>query len=301
MRRLASLTTLSTLLLTAAALTGCPVWGPEPGRRSCDRNDQCEANQICDTATHLCVPGTPCTASSGCTSGSYCDTSRSVCTPGCGADADCASIGTGLVCNTSSHQCEPSGRCTVDRDCPMGQSCVAGSCRATSTLCQFNNQCGAGQVCIDGRCLNGCGGAVTCPSGQVCTMGHCDTPPGSCAAVTCPSGQVCSNGVCSGGCNVDMDCGSGNFCDHGVCRVDDRRPPPFCSASRPCAAGSVCRNGVCRIACPTGTNDECMRRDVYFNVCGADMVCTSTFEQNPQCQRSSECSSGQTCENAICR
>ncbi len=273
MRRLASLTTLSTLLLTAAVLSGCPVWGPEPA--------------------------TPC-PTSGCATGSYCDSARNVCTPGCGTDADCTRMGAGLVCNTSSHQCEPSGRCTADRDCPTGQSCVTGSCRPTSTLCQFNNQCSAGQVCIDGRCLAGCGGAVTCPSGQTCTNGHCDTPAGSCSGVSCPSGQICSNGTCSGPCSVDTDCTTG-FCDHGVCRVDDRRPPPFCDATRPCAAGSVCRNGVCRIACPTGTNDECMRRDVYFNVCGSDMVCTSTFEQNPQCQRSTECRSGQTCENAICR
>lgn len=308
MRRLATTTTVFTFGVLSVLLSGCPVWGPDPNPprpdvvTRCDRNDQCGSNQYCNVATHECVDTPMCPTGGGCPGGYYCD-ARGACVPGCATDAECAARGTGLVCNTMSHQCEPSGRCTDDRNCAATEACVDGSCRPRSALCQFNYQCGPGQECVDGRCLTQCNpnadAGAQCPAGQVCTNGHCGYPTGG--SCNCDPTQICSNGVCLNPCTSDASCGMGFFCDHGVCRVDDRRPPPFCTRDDECAPGSVCRNGVCRASCPSGTNEECLRRDVNFNVCGSDMLCTSTNEQNPQCARSSDCNSGQTCINAICR
>ena len=96
-------------------------------------------------------------------------------------------------------------------------------------------------------------------------------------------------------------CATGSFCDHGVCRINDQRPAPFCTPpANGCASGSICVDGVCRISCPTGTMDECMRRDVNFNTCDAMHICRYSNETNPQCQRNSMCAANQQCVNAIC-
>jgi Cys-rich repeat protein len=324
MRRLATASTLLLLGAFGALLTGCPVWGGEMGPRPggdggtgdgavqphpCSSNDQCAANQYCNVGTHECVTTPTCSNGAGCPGGYYCD-NRNACVPGCSSNTDCTSLAAGLTCNATTHQCIPGGGCMTDRDCMSNEACVAGTCRGTSTLCQFNYQCNPGDECVDGRCLATCrqgatdGGVGACPSGLVCsTDGHCvePAPTGGGTCSNCAAGQVCSNGACVSACTADSQCNTGDFCDNGVCRLDDRRPPPFCVMDSQCAAGSVCRNGVCRAACPTGTNDECLRRDVNFNVCGADHLCTSSNEQNPQCQRNSQCAAGQTCVNAICR
>jgi hypothetical protein len=312
MRRLGTVSALSILGVLAALLTGCPVWGPDTspppadsGPRTCDRDDQCAPNQYCNTSTHECVVTTPCGAGAQCPAGYYCD-GRNACVPGCSSDNDCTVLGRDLVCNTSTNRCEPSGQCRQDSDCPTaGDACVAGSCRPADTLCRFNHQCGAGQECVDGRCLAQCrpgadAGAGSCPSGQVCTDGYCQYP--SSGTCNCAPGQVCAGGVCLSACTDDMQCADGSFCDHGVCRIDDRRPPPFCTPpSNGCATGSVCVDGVCRISCPTGTADECMRRDVNFNQCDAQRVCRYSNEANPQCQRNSDCGADLRCVNAVCR
>jgi Cys-rich repeat protein len=261
MPRLSTITHLSLLGSFAAVLAGCPVWGPGARPRTdggadaradatptgCSTNAECLPGDICDRALGECVPGSRgCTSTAMCPAGEYCD-DRSTCVPGCSSNVDCASQGTGLVCNNTTRRCEAGGGCTTNAECSMGQTCVGGRCRAPAQVCQFNFQCSAGQQCIDGRCVAGCSMTVPCPTGQVCTNGTCGYPSGSnCGA--CAEGQVCSAGVCTSACTNDMQCGSGFFCDQGACRVDDRRPVPFCPANA-CGPNSTCVDGVCRIAC----------------------------------------------------
>lgn len=317
-----TLAALAVVTSFGALLTGCPVWGPDlqprpdgsvvldvprtpdaqpdAGPSTCTGHGDCADGTYCDPSSRVCVPSSTCGTSAQCATGSYCDL-RGTCIPGCASNNDCTRVATGLVCDTTHGVCIPGGQCTTNIDCTGGQVCVGGSCRAPSTVCQFNYQCSAGQSCVDGRCISSCSATSPCPSGQTCVGGFCTTRPttGECSA--CPAGQVCVSGACQAPCTTDTQCGTGNYCDRGACRVDDRRPPPFCTAPAVgCASGSLCVDGVCRISCPTGTATECLSRDVNFNQCDANKICRYSNEVAPQCQRSTDCTNGRICVNALC-
>lgn len=320
------------------ALGGCPVWGPggtpvgpsprvdggvdaytppdsssrpdsgrgdsmstpdgsaDTGPASCNANTDCQGSQYCDTTTRTCVPATACGA--GCPTGFTCD-SRGLCVPGCRSDAPCIAQAAGLVCDLASARCVPGNQCSASNPCPSGQSCINGACRQPTEVCEFAYQCSAGQDCVDGRCRAQCSPSRACPTGQVCTNGYCGAPASS-GTCNCTANQVCVSGACQMICTTDAQCGTGNFCDHGACRVDDRRPAPFCTPpANGCAAGSNCVDGVCRIACPSGTNNECLMRDTNFPTCNAG-ICQLANESAPQC-RANTCPSGQLCVNGACR
>lgn len=310
-------------LFCMALTTGCPVWGGEertgapipvpvdsgiPG--ACSANSECPGG-YCDRVSMRCQSGVQCTTAAQCPASYLCD-GRGICVPGgCGANADCASLGAGLVCSTTTHTCVPGGSCTSDAQCaatPTTPVCLGGSCQPRTSQCQFDYQCtGAGQACVDGRCVVGCNTAATCATGQTCTAGRCTYPSTGTCSTPCPSGQVCASGVCLATCSTDASCGSGFMCDHGVCRVDTR-PRPFCTMDSQCNTDSICYNGACRRLCPMPAvtpDGDCMRVDVQFNLCRADgmgrSLCTNTNEQMPQCARSADCTAGRMCVNARCQ
>lgn len=201
----------------------------------------------------------------------------------------------------------PPPPCTSAADCAGGLVCTSGECRAPSDVCQFDFQCAAGRSCVDGRCLQPCTNTVPntgcAPSQRCADDGYCRYPdvPFERCPMGCGVGQRCVGDGCLTTCTHDVECSAGQRCVEWTCRVDDRRPPPFCSSDAQCATGSVCRNGVCRAACPTGTDDECQRRDVNFNRCSAERLCVSTGEIAPACALSVDCAAGLQCVDARCR
>lgn len=311
-----------------AWLLGCPVWsedggdaiptadaGPvDTGPSACSTNSAC-ASGYCNLLTGRCAQSPTCTSTASCPSGQYCETSRGACVPGCSSNADCTTVASGLVCDTAARQCVPGGGCSTDAQCaatPATPVCLGGTCQPTSNRCQFDYQCtGSGQSCVDGQCIAGCTAAnasTACAAGQVCTNNRCAYPTtgGDCGGA-CTSAQLCVSGTCLATCNADAQCVSGQFCDGGVCRVDTR-PHPFCTMDSECNSGSVCNNGACRRLCPTPAvtpGGGCMTVDVQFNLCVMDTMgrslCSSTSEQQPQCARSADCTTGHTCVNATCQ
>ena len=223
---------------------------------------------------------------------------------GCLLDRDCAAAGAGLVCDARSASCVVPVQCSADAVCGAGERCLGGRCRPPSAVCQFATDCGAGRDCVDGRCLAGCGVGAACPATQACVRGYCDEPTtsgGACARATdCAAGSVCADGRCVAACDAARPCGAAEVCALGFCRVDTT-PRRFCERDADCAAGSVCRRGSCRAACPGGTADECLRVDVGFDTCGADLLCTNPVELRPECARSADCPSSTVCVNARCR
>jgi hypothetical protein len=80
-------------------------------------------------------------------------------------------------------------RCRSSADCPAGQTCVGGQCRAPTCA----PPCPAGQVCVAGQCQPApC--SPPCPGGQVCVAGQCQTPCFSWASYD-PSDGVFPSGV----------------------------------------------------------------------------------------------------------
>jgi hypothetical protein len=64
-------------------------------------------------------------------------------------------------------------------------------------------------------------------------------------------------------------------------------------------AGRTCVDGVCRTPC--STSEECLRFDVQFNICSAEMLCVTTNEATSDCAAASDCASGLDCVDGICR
>ena len=223
---------------------------------------------------------------------------------GCRLDRDCAAAGAGLVCEVRSGACVTPSQCTTDAGCATGERCLAGRCLGGTAVCQFATDCGAGRDCVDGRCLAPCSARTACPSTQACVGGYCDqaTQAGSGGArsADCASGSVCADGRCVAGCDASRPCATAEVCVLGVCPVDTS-PRTFCVRDADCATGSVCRRGSCRAACPGGTTAECLRVDVAFDTCGADLLCTNPLELRPECARSVDCAAPTVCINARCR
>jgi hypothetical protein len=138
-------------------------------------------------------------------------------------------------------------------ECPVGSTCMNGSC-----VCQAGlNACG--QTCMDLQTDGAhCGGCdQPCPAGQVCSGATCmaSCPPGvtqcgtSCVDtnthllhcggcnLACPAGQACSGGTCG--------CPEGLLLCAGSC-VDPQTDASNCgSCGNRCTGGAACSAGTC--------------------------------------------------------
>lgn len=131
--------------------------------------------------------------------------------------------------------------CTMDRECPSGQSCRSQRCapspdalsvdadattrdapgvdgsamdtvdaNAAGQRCSAARPCPAGYVCEEGACAIDCGAnarcgdATCCSAGEVCYLGACVTPGIACGGI--PSGD-------GGTCATAARCPSGQQCD----------------------------------------------------------------------------------------
>src|SRR5581483_9258385 len=139
--------------------------------------------------------------------------------------------------------------------CPMGATCVQGSC-----------QCGMGQTkcgntCVDtktdiqncGKCENLCGNdAGAIPGGGMygCNMGTC--------GIICPSPKIECNGACVDVKTDNDNCGMcGNACDTNMMQQ--------------CLQGMCCKQGetVCNGAC-VNTQSDPMNCGMCGKVCGGN-------------------------------
>ncbi len=180
--------------------------------------------------------------------------------------------------------------------CPMGQSCVMGTC-----ACLMGRVACAG-ICVDtqtdDRNCGACGTA--CPSGQSCTAGACACPTGqtlcggSCVNAqtdtancgmcgnACPPSQSCTMGACA--CPMGrVACGTGSMT---VCAdpQTDNNHCGMCGTS--CSGGQTCVAGAC--ACPMGQT-----------FCGGQCVDTTTAQAHcGAC--GTACGSAQTCAAGAC-
>lgn len=252
------------------------------GSRSCRTHGDCDPGLICDEG--LCTPSTRCTTDSecaatewcdwrgtcapreGCRDGRDCDAGSEVCIEGecievpgtCSTARDCSAAGSGNLC--VNNECAP--LCTDDTGCLAGDTCVSGTCRAT-TDCSTSASCASGEHCVTGRCLPDCS-ASSCGAGAYCgTDGFCHPswqPEDFCRDDgDCVAGRsVCRGGVCRTPCTTMMDsqCMSIDaelpFCRENpeftewFCVADSTPPTPECRTQSDCGEGRDCRDGICR-------------------------------------------------------
>jgi hypothetical protein len=131
------------------------------GAKSCSADDQCVKPDYCIVG--YCRPLQPdngvCTYNNDCKSGTC----------------------TGGLCGTGSTGVGSGGACTVNENCPLYNTCIAGKCTpsTTGTSCKTDNDCQPPNFCIVGACrpLQGAGGVCNitadCLSGLSCINGTC--------------------------------------------------------------------------------------------------------------------------------
>lgn len=183
--------------------------------------------------------------------------------------------------------------CTEDPDCPTGQECVDGKCKAITPECSQNSDCQAGEECVAGKCkakgvepeCNNTG-TKPCPTGR-CVAGKCVGI--SCNATNCPPPKTCVNDICVGvECDNGTPCPAGNICSNGHCV----QIVPECSASKPCPSGKKCVNGKCVVNCTQDSNCPTGQKCVNGN-------CQTVT--NPACTKDADCPADQKCVNGVCQ
>ena len=269
------------LLVVAIVVSGCP--RDRLAQKECREDSDCGSPASayrCETQTGVCY----CRTDQACPGAQFCNTvgfcqDRS----GCATNQDCTDKAT--YCDTGSGQCVPTGRCTSDIQCELGQVCDTnrGSCVAG---CRRDGDC-PGTSCRCGEVPCACTGSTPEELAR-CTLGTCD--PNFCSNDTfCRYGELCAPqpdaGMSRNTCYSDFDfdrrpycarCTSGggiDTCGRGpnFCITDTRTASTYCGAD--CSMGQQCPRGYgCRdirvvftrwqcsptLACPGDPNLPCM-------------------------------------------
>ncbi|MBI5545938.1 MAG: hypothetical protein HY901_18770 [Deltaproteobacteria bacterium] len=195
----------------------------------CNTNQECAADQFCDTFWKQCAnktvstcPEVPCAASQTCVN-SVCtakDQPKQTCDPDSFADG-CAND---AFCLRESEAADPScftmQRCGADGSCPVGLE---------GAVCNESYVSGKGRICLPG----GCRTAAHCPNSWACVRFDANQVLGFCSSgglhalcaekedcqgsFSCPVDPVSQMGTCSNGafgsqCSSKADCQPGLDC-----------------------------------------------------------------------------------------
>lgn len=288
---------------------------PRSDEEGCTRDDQCEADEVCDIVNAECIPfdGNPppdagiapqpdagmipttCTDDQVCPAHQRCDVPSGMCVNGrraCTDDTPCAAIG--QHCDVGKMLCVD---CLEEAHCVAPMKCTEGECLDPSIdmSCNDDSACNPPMIiCLSSMCTRGCAttNGLMCTGGNLCNevTGHCEAP-GSCTddqSCGAPAG-VCEMGTCLPGCGQvgGISCGTGTVCDNstgrcvvvlGPCTTDANCTPP----------STVCETGQCIPGCaePGGVQCSGMTRcnpgtgrcDASGNFCGSDLDCNSPAE-----------------------
>ena len=329
----------------------------KPNTLPCDDDNACTSGDTCqdgackagpsDTTT-ICDDGNPCTTDGcspklGCThvantlpcdDGSVC-TKGDVCVAGtcepgentcsCKADADCAPMDDGNLCNgllfcdksTPDWKCRISVASVVTCDASGDTFCARNVCDATTGKCGLVAQqegkacdadqsvCTVGDACVAGVCT--AGPALPCEDGNVCTTNACD-PLEGCKFFA--NGVACSDG---NGCTVGDACkadaciaGAWLACDDGnPCTTDSCDPTSgtcvFANNTSTCDDGNACsQDDKCQGGACVGTAANCDDK----NPCTSDSCNPGTgcvhAPNTIACDDNNACTTGDVCAGATC-
>ena len=271
-----------------------------------------------------------CSTGEDCLPGDVCHPDASaegICAAACTADADCATLGSGLACNGEA-RCVPSENlvtpCAVSANCPVDTVCMSelggGMCKPP---CTTNTQCGqyaADYICrSDATCVAPAGIHTPCETNLDCALGKvCNRAFGTCTApcatvADCDAvfgeGFLCSDaGECIpnssvGGCEADADCPGGQICntDQHICwtpctaHADCLRfGRDFCNALGQCIDDPLTTD--CSVDAQCAVGQLCMK-----DTTNGMMACATACEDSVVCNDVSinlECRADHRCHRA---
>ncbi len=218
--------------------------------------------------------------------------------------------------------------CETDQDCPEGDVCRSGECRALFHGCASSADCHEGAVCStqSGICVETCEEDEDCPERTRCAhinlcLATCsmDDPSGS-----CPAGTICKENRRSADfpyCGLEEEgirCGPGGTCPAGMgCNPDTGRCDEdyACVSDRDCPAQQLCNQatGRCHDAATScATDRDCPeelichrvhRRCTPPNWCETHHECPGLEQCHPILERCmNRCRSDRHCEgDMVCR
>ena len=137
---------LGTLISFTASVPLLALAGCKPTYPACESDDHCaDKKEVCiNKQCQECRDDAQCTAKYG-DDKHECVSAKCELKPESRANADCASVGEGLVCR--SNKCVP--ECAANEDCASGFKCDSQKCVPE---CEIDIDCGPGAVCKNGRC-----------------------------------------------------------------------------------------------------------------------------------------------------
>ncbi len=290
-------------------------------------DDSCDPTGGCIFVDNdvTCDDGDACTVADRCEAG-VCSGVAVNCD--CQADADCAGLEDGNLCNGTlvcakeklPYLCQVEADTIVECPDPEGADadCLAASCNPATGACSFvpanegkacddGDLCTLGDTCAEGSCVGG--PPATCNDGNSCTDDACDSGQGCihtpnaapCSdGDVCTVGDLCGEGECQPGdplacddgnpCTTDT-CNSATGCVHGNSNAE-------CDDGNACTVGDQCVGGVCKpgnelLSCDDG------------NVCTTDAClpvsgCTYKLNSNP-CNDGNLCTTSDQCQLGECK
>ena len=288
-------------------------------------DDLCSATGGCDHPLNAdpCDDGNPCTVADECVEGACvgvavgCD---------CLADADCAALEDGDLCN-GTLVCDTAKvpyHCAVDPDSvilcpePTGDDafCLQASCEPGTGacavapdkegfLCDDGDACTLGEACVQGACVGGQG--ANCNDGNPCTDDDC-APLDGCVhapnALPCNDGDVCTTadacveGACQGG--PALGCDDGNPCTDDACDADlgciSSPNQGACDDGNPCTTGDHCVAGTCTAAGADSCDDQEL---CTTDSCVPTLGCVHVMNTVP-CDDGDVCTLGDICTLGTC-
>ena len=290
-------------------------------------DDLCDGLGGCTTEFNSapCDDADPCTVSDSCQAG-VCAGYAVACE--CEADADCASLEDGDLCNGTLF-CDTSKLpylCAVEPGsvvlCPLpvpgpDAICSQASCDPQTGACSLipdhegyacedGDSCTVGDLCDGGSCVPGV--APICKDDNPCTDDACDPEVGcvfSSNSGPCQDGDVCTTqdsceqGVCVGG--PALLCDDGNPCTEDSCDADvGCTAAPLsgtpCDDGNACSGIDLCQDGTCVGTSVTDCGDGNPCTD---DACDPLTGCITTLNSAP-CDDGDVCTTGDHCHLGDC-
>ena len=260
----------------------------------CANPDSCE-NALCVTGFRceddLCLPDTPCNASTPCQRG-QCFDGGCINLDTCSASKDCLE---GYACEQE--QCVEN--VCADTICDRGLCDVlTGEC-VNKEICSSENQ---SENCIQGYYCYGqsCTEEKDICDDLNCARGVCDPAQAACVNdPTCPDDNAClENFFCEDGCQENK-CIDG-MCARGVCE----NISGLCINASPCSSPQECTDGFLCVV------DQCLEIEKACgeNGCDGNQICdydsaalSASCSENLRCRRALDCLGERVCENNQCR
>jgi len=297
----------------------------------CDDGNGCTDDQCDESGACVFTPNNAdCDDGEPCTIGDECDEGECAGLPvncDCEADADCAQLEDGDVCNGTLY-CDTAELPYICKivpgsivECPPPQGldavCLDEVCDPVTAECSFapafegfacddGDACTVGEACGDGSCTGGV--AANCADDNLCTDDACDSTVG-CVYVNnsaaCSDGDVCTtedfcvDGACAGGpalmCDDDNLCNGLESCDSLVGCLPGE--PLVCDDGDPCNGDESCAPLT---GCHPGEAPDCDDGNVCTDdLCVEGIGCTHSAN-SADCDDGNSCTADEHCEGGAC-